>query len=103
MPWSTPSTRSRRSDAGQWQPNKQGAYELCSVDECRTSKPTSVGARTGQNLSIFVFRTGRLSLPAPANLLGICRRGARPLWSLGGRLDDLGATLPLPSVGNGRN
>src|SRR5580700_6148731 len=42
----------------------------------------------------------RLSLPASADMLRLCRPGARSLRPVGRRLDDAGAPVALPSVGH---
>src|SRR3954452_9442423 len=53
-----------------------------------------------EGLSIHIIATGRFSLPAFADLLGVCRRGARSLRPLGRLLDDAGAAAALPSMGH---
>src|SRR5262245_46800629 len=57
-------------------------------------------ARVGEALSPHALAPDRFRLPAPAHLLVLCRRGARSLRPVGGRLDDARAARPLPPVRN---
>ena len=51
-------------------------------------RPAPRRPRPGQGLSLHALAAGRLPLPPPADLLRICRRGARPLRPVGRRVDD---------------
>ena len=55
-----------------------------------------------QGLSIYLIAHYRLSLPALADLFGLCRRGTGAARPVGRRLDDPGEALPLPTLGNFR-
>src|SRR6516225_1761601 len=56
--------------------------------------------RKGADLALpaHLVGAGGLQLPSPADLLGLCRRGDCPLWSLGWRLDDASTAVALPSL-----
>src|SRR5678815_5593002 len=60
--------------------------------------PAALRTRPDQGLSLHPLAAGRLSLPPPADLLGIRRRGARPLRPVGRLVDDARATPPLPAL-----
>src|SRR5689334_1638852 len=55
------------------------------------------------DLSAYALAAGRLQLPPPADLLGLCGRSHRPLRPVGRRMDDAGAAAPLPSLRHLRN
>ena len=55
-----------------------------------------------KRLPLYILAADRVSLPAPADLFRIWRRGARPVRAVGRRLDDARPDLPLPSVRNFR-
>src|SRR2546427_4232811 len=59
--------------------------------------------RAGEGLSLYLLPARRLPLPPPADLLGLRRRGARPVRPVGRRLDDARAAHPLSSVGHVRS
>ncbi len=63
-------------------------------------RPSARRPRTDQGLSLHALAAGRLSLPPPADLLGIRRRGARPLRPVGRRVDDARAPRALPALGH---
>src|SRR5271170_6774829 len=50
-------------------------------------------------LPAHTLEPGRQAVPVFADLFGLCGRGDRAPWPLGGLLDGLGARVPLPSVG----
>ena len=52
------------------------------------------------DLACAVSRSDRAQLPASADVLELRRRGGRPLWFVGRRLDDAGAALSLPPLRN---
>src|SRR5213078_146690 len=58
--------------------------------------------RAGVDLDLpaYPVAAGRLQLPTPADLLGLCRRGDRALWAVGRRMDDPGAIAALPAMGH---
>lgn len=58
--------------------------------------------RAHQDVSIYPLTSDRVSLPASADLLRICRCSARPVWPLGRRLDDARAAVPLSPLWNVR-
>ena len=65
-------------------------------------RPSPLRARLDQGLSLHARIAHWISLPSPADLLRIRRRGARSLWPLGRRLDDVGeadALSPIRHVG----
>ncbi len=64
----------------------------------RERGPRSCGARTDSGLPPYRCGTDRAQLPAPADLLELRRRGGRPLWFVGRRLDDAGAALSVPPL-----
>jgi hypothetical protein len=59
--------------------------------------------RAGAGLSLHALAAGRFPLPASPDLLGICRRGARPLRPVGRLLDDARAAVALPPLGHLRH
>ena len=60
-------------------------------------------ARVDLDLPAYPLAAGWLQLPALADLFGLCRRGDRALWAVGRRMDDLGATVALPALGDIRD
>jgi hypothetical protein len=62
------------------------------------TEPCARRARTDQDLSSFALGAGGLRVSPPADLLELRRRGDRPPWPVGRRLDGAGALLPLPTV-----
>src|ERR1041385_1936689 len=89
MRWLTRSTRSRPNDR---RPRSE-----------RPERPSPRRPRAGEDLSLYPLAAGRLPLPPSADLLGIRRRGARPLWPVGGLVDDARAALALPPMGHLRH
>src|SRR3984957_17373667 len=63
------------------------------------SRAASRRSRANPLLPAHVFGPGRPSVPVFADLLGLCGRGDRAPWPLGGLLDGRGARVPLPSLG----
>ena len=70
-----------------------------------TVLPRPLGARTSpvrpradQGLSLHALAVRRLRLPAPADLLGLCRPGGGALRLVGGLMDDVGAAAALPAL-----
>ena len=59
--------------------------------------------RADLDLPAHAVAAGRLQLPAPADLLGLWRRGDRTVRTVGRRLDDAGAAVALPSFGHIRH
>src|SRR5947207_7255441 len=57
-------------------------------------------ARGNLDLPPHAVAAGRLQLQASADLLGVRRRGDRTLRIVGRRLDDAGAAVALPALGN---
>jgi len=55
-----------------------------------------------RRLSPHPFALYRIRMPAFAHLLRICRGGNRPLRIVGGLVDDAGAALPMPAIGDVR-
>jgi hypothetical protein len=64
----------------------------------RGRRPAVRGPRLGCGLSQYAIAAGRLSLPASTDLLGLRGPGPRPFRAVGGRLDDAGAAVPLPTL-----
>ena len=92
----------RLSDAAVISPSHEQTFIVrCAFGRCG-KKPPACRPRTRNGVSLQPFRIDRPNLPAPAELLRIRRRGARPIRTLGRRVDDARAGLPLPSVGNVR-
>jgi hypothetical protein len=60
-------------------------------------------ARHDLDLSAHAVAAGRLQLPPPADLFGLCRRGDRAFWTVGRWVDDAGAAVTLPALGHPRN
>src|SRR5690242_15090953 len=56
----------------------------------------------GEALSRDAFAADRVPLPVSSHLLGLCRPGAGTSWAVGRRVDDLGAAVALPPVGQFR-
>src|ERR1700710_899680 len=56
--------------------------------------------RNDLDLSAYAVAAGRLQLPAPADMFGLWRRGDRTFRIMGRGLDDAGADLTLPALGN---
>lgn len=54
--------------------------------------------RSGEGLSLHILAADRVPLPASADVLGICRRGARAAWPLGRRLDDTCKIVAVSSL-----
>src|SRR5438477_1868725 len=67
------------------------------------ARPSPRRPRPGEDLPLHALPAGRLSLPAPAELFGIRRRGAGPLWPVGRLMDDARAPAALSSVGHLRH
>ena len=59
-------------------------------------------ARLDPGVPLYLIGAGRLPLPPPAHLLGLCGRGHRAIRPLGRRMDDIGPAMPLPAVWNRR-
>src|SRR4051794_4455991 len=57
-------------------------------------------ARTDLDLSPHPVTAGRVQLPAPAYLLGVCRRSHCALRFMGRRMDDIGAAVALSAMGH---
>src|SRR5262245_33498931 len=68
----------------------------------RVDRPRPPAGRAGldRDLSPQPLRPGRVPLPSLAHLLGLCRRGDRPIRLVGRRLDDRGAALPVSPARN---
>src|SRR5206468_2687449 len=64
------------------------------------ASPSSRRPRAREDLSLHAFASGRLPLPPPSDLLGVCRRSARPLRALGRLMDDARTAPALPSMGH---
>ena len=62
--------------------------------------PSPRRPRPDQSLLLHALAAYRLSLPPFADLLRVCRRGARPLRPVGRRVDDARAADALPAVGH---
>src|SRR6476660_3528249 len=67
------------------------------------SRPPPRRPRAGEDLPLHALAAGRLPLPPPSDLLGIRRRGARPLRPLGRLVDDAGTALALSPMGHLRH
>ena len=80
---------------------RRAAMTMASINAA--ARPAPRRPRADQGLSLHALAAGRLSLPPPADLLGICRRGARPLRPVGRRLDDARAAAALPAMGHVRH
>src|SRR3954466_7825930 len=63
------------------------------------ARPPPRRPRAGKGLSLHAVSIGGLSLPASSDLLGVCRRGARPTRPLGRLVDDACAAAALSPVG----
>src|ERR1700759_4284924 len=65
-------------------------------------RPTPAAARSRPRADLavpaYAVAAGRLQLPAPADLLGLWRRGDRALRPVGRRMDDAGTALALSSL-----
>ena len=92
------STRSRRSA----ERRRKSDTGRARVNGC-SHAPSPRRPRPDQSLSLHALAADRLPLPPSADLLGICRRGARPLRPVGRRLDDARAADALPAVGHVRH
>src|SRR5262245_14527873 len=82
--------------------DRQRQFPLPSTAGAHRPRPAACRTRAHQGLQLLVLGAGRVPLPPPADLLGLCRRGDFPLRAVGGRLDDAGAAVPLSSVRNRR-
>src|ERR1700742_2055507 len=60
-------------------------------------------ARHDLDLPAHAVAAGRLQLPPPADLFGLCRRGDRAFRIVGRWLDDAGAAVTLPALGHPGN
>src|SRR6476660_9963103 len=69
---------------------------------CHNSPSPAAQCRTRTDLDLppHAVAAGWLQLPAPADLLGLWRRGDRAIWIVGRRLDDAGAAVALPALGH---
>src|SRR5712691_6912737 len=104
MRWWTPSTKSRA------RPNRRpgrdasrlatGGLRARLVWRDGPAGAAQFRPRADQALSLHPVAAHRIALPASADLLGICRRGDRAAWPVGGRLDGARAHPALPPVGN---
>src|SRR4051812_6979324 len=89
MPWLMRSTRSRPKTAAPRRPPGEPA-----------ARASLRRPRAGEDLPLHALTAPRLSLPAFADLLGVCRRGPRSLRALGRLLDDVGAPAAVPAMGH---
>src|SRR3954454_3225250 len=64
------------------------------------ARPSPRRPRAREGLSLHIIAACRFPLPALADLLGVCRRGARQLRALGRLLDDAGPLAALPAMGH---
>src|SRR5258708_32235474 len=74
--------------------DREGAW--AGFAEVPGRRPGLGGGGPDPGLPPYRCGTDRAQLPAPADLLELRRRGGRPLWFVGRRLDDAGAALSLP-------
>src|SRR5579871_3809938 len=66
----------------------------------RHAAAAPTGARVDLALSAYPLSAGRIQLPSFADLLGLCGRSDRSLWTMGRWMDGAGAAVALSAVGN---